>query len=516
MFSGGSHTVDGWRKKTSIKFNAMADAKTNCSKCGGHIAFPKEMAGQEVACPHCNESVLLPKPKISMAWIMAVVFAAITVCLSAALLLAIRNKHETPKAQVAEAAGSRAALPKIDSQTVEKGGDDEAIKSLCKDFYTDISNQDGDGLRNLLTAVCRENLTKEDMTKFFNGNKYEFVSLDSVKYQDSALGLTALAKVKRSVQDSHSRVEEEGWRNLKLIKESSGWRIFSGEDMMAKMVNQFCESGLSDELKRNIELLRAADPFDVLDKNNTNAFEAIYKMDQGQAGAFPWNINFAIISNKISTIALDLDYSIRNTSENKWDSSLLEFDLKQDGKIVAKSNDLLPDLASGQQLERHTLFLLPNQPKETTKYILDVHYPVGLLGKSISLARNIPLEVEQKKASEIARLEIISTQFDLVTTDNDQSMLSARINYRIKNISADAIKDLKIKCVWYSVAGEQLDQTTEYVVGYGDVPLAVGIFKTGFIRCGKGYINLRVPVKVDVYVESDGNRSLVVKGFLIK
>jgi hypothetical protein len=64
--------------------------------------------------------------------------------------------------------------------------------------------------------------------------------------------------------------------------------------------------------------------------------------------------------------------------------------------------------------------------------------------------------------------------------------------------------------------GEQLDQSTEYVVGYGDVPLGVGQFKTGFVRCGTGYRNARVPVKVDVYLESGDKRSLVYKGLLIQ
>jgi hypothetical protein len=66
-------------------------------------------------------------------------------------------------------------------------------------------------------------------------------------------------------------------------------------------------------------------------------------------------------------------------------------------------------------------------------------------------------------------------------------MLSARINYRVKNISSDPIQSLDVKCVWYSLNGEQLDQSTEYVIGYGDVPFGAGQFKTGFIRCGKGY-----------------------------
>jgi hypothetical protein len=194
----------------------------------------------------------------------------------------------------------------------------------------------------------------------------------------------------------------------------------------------------------------------------------------------------------------------------------LEFDLKLNGKVMLSGNDLLPDISSGRQLARNTSFFLAGEPQETTKYVLDVYYPIGFPQKSIRLAQNLPLEFKVQKTSDLTKLEIISTQFDQATSEDFRDMLSARINYRVKNISTEAIKSLDVKCVWFSQTGEQLDQSTEYVVGYGDVPLGVGQFKTGFIRCGKGFRNLRVPVKVDVYLESGDKRSLIVKGLLIK
>src|ERR1017187_9797397 len=63
----------------------MKEKKIGCSKCGGHIVFPIELAGQEIACPHCGESILLPKSKSAMPWIVAGVFAFITVCLASVL-----------------------------------------------------------------------------------------------------------------------------------------------------------------------------------------------------------------------------------------------------------------------------------------------------------------------------------------------------------------------------------------------------------------------------------------------
>ena len=140
----------------------------------------------------------------------------------------------------------------------------------------------------------------------------------------------------------------------------------------------------------------------------------------------------------------------------------------------------------------------------------------GGIGKSIPLIRDIPLEFKVLAITNLAKLEVVSTQFDLAASVDFRNMLSARINFRVKNISSEPIQHLDVKCVWYLVNGEQLDQSTEYVVGYGDVPLGVGQFKTGFIRCGKGYESGRVPVKVDVYLESGDKRSLVEKGLLIK
>src|ERR1017187_1077488 len=48
---------------------------------------------------------------------------------------------------------------------------------------------------------------------------------------------------------------------------------------------------------------------------------------------------------------LVLNYSIRNKSSMAWTSPLLEFGLKQNGKIVLTGNDLLPNVQPGQQLE---------------------------------------------------------------------------------------------------------------------------------------------------------------------
>src|ERR1017187_3501378 len=499
----------------------MKEKKIGCSKCGGHIVFPIELAGQEIACPHCGESILLPKSKSAMPWIVAGVFAFITVCLASVLFLGLGKKHDAvPSIHSTESANLPTKVPQDEttqktSGLAENSVDDEAIKILCKQFYDGLNSQDANALYKLIAGACQKVLSVEDIKRLYEGSaKYEFISLDSVKYQRSALGMAAMAKVKRSVQDPLS-ASQEGWRNFKFIKESSGWRFFRDEDLMDKMVREF-KGGFSDDMNAEAQLLRDGDPFNAWDKNNTNIFEAVFKLNQRQAGIFPWNFEFNVESNRIDGYTLALNYSVRNKSSDTWNSPLLEFDLKLNGKVVLSGNDLLPDVSAGRRIVRDTSFFLAGESQQTTKYNLDVYCPIGFPQKSILIAQNVPLEFKVQQTSELAKLEIVSTQFDTATSDDFRDMLSARINYRVKNISAEAIKSLNIKCVWYAQTGEQLDQSTEYIVGYGDVPLGVAQFKTGFIRCGKGYRNLRVPVKVDVYLESGEKRSLIVKGLFIK
>jgi uncharacterized protein len=77
----------------------MADAKINCPKCGGHVAFPVEMAGTEGSCPHCGENILLPKAKSGLAWIAVIVVIAVIGCgVAIAMLLHANHGHSVSNA----------------------------------------------------------------------------------------------------------------------------------------------------------------------------------------------------------------------------------------------------------------------------------------------------------------------------------------------------------------------------------------------------------------------------------
>lgn len=46
-----------------FKLTMSIEAKCDCQRCGDHIAFPPEMDGQDITCPHCGRETTLCLPK---------------------------------------------------------------------------------------------------------------------------------------------------------------------------------------------------------------------------------------------------------------------------------------------------------------------------------------------------------------------------------------------------------------------------------------------------------------------
>jgi len=78
-----------------------SELKCNCQFCNGHIAFPEDMAGQSISCPHCKLETLLyvphwptstPKKRTrSKCYIGLIVFFFVFI-VTACLILLIRPK----------------------------------------------------------------------------------------------------------------------------------------------------------------------------------------------------------------------------------------------------------------------------------------------------------------------------------------------------------------------------------------------------------------------------------------
>ncbi len=232
----------------------------------------------------------------------------------------------------------------------------EEMQNLCGTFYNALNNQDTKALLEIMSDSCRAGLTPEALRKLCEGGiKYEFIDLESARFQKSPLGLCAVAKVKRTVQVSIGRIQE-GWREFKFIKESGHWKVFRTEEIMERLVSHFIESGFTVELKQNIETLREGDPFGSWDANDTNVVAAAFKLTQGEAPIFPWEIKFVTAGTKVDRRSLGIDFSLRNLSSRIWDSPFLEFHLKDKGKVVSRGTALLRNVPSGQEIESEISF----------------------------------------------------------------------------------------------------------------------------------------------------------------
>ena len=274
------------------------------------------------------------------------------------------------------------------------------------------------------------------------------------------------------------------------------------------------KSGFSDDVKKIIWILRDGDPFTKWDQNDTNVLANVFKSSQGQSPVFPWDIQFKIVNNKVDKYSLGFDFTLRNNSTEIWESPYLEFQLKRAGKILFSGNALLSNLQAGQEAQSDTSFFIKDPLQDSAKFDLDVSY--SMAGKQFALVQNMPIDFKVQKLTELVKFEVVRKSFDITKSVSGDDMLVARVVYRVRNVGRDPLKQVQLKFVWSSLSGEVLDQTTGYVVGYGDLPLAPQQIKSGFAQCGKGYIGRRVPVKVDIYLEDDERHWPLITGLLLQ
>ena len=488
----------------------MADTKIACPHCGGHILYPNHLAGRSVPCPHCHTAFILPKPESAAPLVIMAALAMAVICLGALLLFQLQKKNsQTSPGSAAKFNPAAAAPPTV---FVPQTADDQAIATLCKAYSDAQSSRDTNAVYALFAQAVKTNLSPQNL--FIDGAVYDFENLESVRYRNGTLGKGAQAKVRRKAQTTGGATQENV-RELEFVNDDGVWRLFPVLDLARKIIGEFAMSGFSDPLDSDLQLLRAGDVFNTWDKNNTNALEAAFKLSQHRDGIFPWDLEFSVESNRMDHLIFVVNYRIRNLSAIDWNSTLLEFQLKQDGQTLLTADDLLPNVRSGEAAQRAVSFLFSSAPQETAQYTLDVGYPLGSQ-RQLPLVRNVAIESRIQRLADVARFEVVGTHLDLLTNEDNQRAYSARLDFRVENAGSEPIQNLAAECFWYSTNGDPLDRSTDYLIGDGDTPLGAGQSKTGSLRCGKASPTKKASVRADVYLRSGDQRLLVQKGLTVQ
>ena len=495
----------------------MSDLKISCPNCGGHVTYPKEIAGQAAACPHCQQPMVLGSKSRAMLWTALGVALTCAVLGIAALFwhlgkrTAASDPVNRPPRETTKVFDRKQNAPATEATASE---DDKAIAALCRAWYERSNEKDFDSMRQMLAGPCKPVLSAAVLENSFKGGaSFRFLGVDSIAYSDSAAGKLAKARIRRAVLSATS--ESEGVRELKCLKERDGWKLFRDFEWMQELVADFERSGFSDKLGANVRSFCTSAPFEKWPPNETNAFEKIYETVYDHPNeVFPWNLAVTVETNYTESWMLKIGFSVRNNATHLWENGGLDFDLKQGGKVVLTDFALLPNVPAGTDIRKEASFLLKNELRETTHYDLDLLYTLNR--QKCRIASNIPLDFKVQKLTEAVKLEIVGRSFATTKNTAQEDMLVARVDYRVRNIGKEPLKTVQFKFVWFSLNGELVDQTTEYAVGFGDLPLAPQQTKSGFTHCGVGSSYRRVPVKVDIYLEDGEKHWPLYKGMQVQ
>ena len=209
--------------------------------------------------------------------------------------------------------------------------------------------------------------------------------------------------------------DAEGVREFKCVKEPDGWKLFRDFEWMSQIVSDFERSGFTEPLRTNVHLFCASNPFDKWSPNETNAFEKIYgTVYEGGREVFPWNLALTVETNYIDGCMLKVVFSIHNHADHPWENGELDLDLKQGGKVVLNTFELLPPVGAGSEVRHEASFFLKGPPQESTRYDLDVSYTLNR--QKCQIASGIPVGVKVQKLTESVKVEVVGKSFD--TTKN--------------------------------------------------------------------------------------------------
>ncbi|GEM_PF-1696931 len=497
----------------------MGESKISCPKCGGHVAFPKEIAGQAASCPHCQEPIILGTKSRAFLWVM--IGAGFLCAVAGCAVLFWQMGRSRADSALRPSSDTTRVFAKKERASVEDPAiseDDRAIETLCRAIYARCNERDFNAMHELMATPCKSALTADEIGKEFSGGgaSYRFVAMESITYSGGPSGKLARARFRRFMQDGAN--DGERVLEFKCVKELQGWKLFRDFEWARKIVAEYARSGLNEEVRSNVEYFCASNPFDKWPANATNAFEKIYDVvHPGAKDVFPWNLSFSITTNYVDVggSILKLTFSIRNSGDRAWENPGIGLGLGQRGKQVAEGFELLSNLSQGSEVSREVIFILKEPLQENMIYELDVSYTLSG-GEKCFLAAKVPVQFRLKNLAESVKFEVIRRSFDTTKSLSGDNMFVARVDYRLKNAGNEPLKQVQLRFVWLSLTGEVLDQTAEYAVSYSDLPLTSQQTKTGFVQCGKGYAFQRVPVKVDIYLEDGERRWPLYKSMLVQ
>lgn len=99
------------------------------------MTFPKELAGKEIPCPHCNESIFLPKPSHAIVWATVAGFFAIgAICFGVMFISQHKSKPLKPQPQpISSVAYTNLSLEALQAKATS--GDIKAQVILAWRYY---------------------------------------------------------------------------------------------------------------------------------------------------------------------------------------------------------------------------------------------------------------------------------------------------------------------------------------------------------------------------------------------
>jgi len=117
------------------------------------------------------------------------------------------------------------------------------------------------------------------------------------------------------------------------------------------------------------------------------------------------------------------------------------------------------------------------------------------------------------------RFEITGTSYERsMGADLAGYIYVGRIDFKITNTSKQPIKRLEVKAVWLKRGTSEVwDETRDYFLSTGDVPLKPGFSKSGYITSGKGIRGAYPDLVADIYVARYyGRYEIVREGLRVK